>query len=366
MLWSARYKPSIGGEERYTERLAKGLARLGCTVEVVTNTLDDVAPIETVDDVPVTRLPFPAARLGDMVALRSVRDGLRLVTERLRPDLVDLQTCGPSIAHYRMHRRALAVPLVTTFHGVYPPDAGIRASLVEQFESSAACIAASATTKASLSAIVGEIGDDVAVRLPPLDDERGTPVPPAADTAVVLGVGRLVPEKGWETLLDAMQRVLHILPTARLVLVGDGPDRARLEASVAQRGLGSVVRFTGTVDDDHLTALFDSCNVVCIPSHIAEGFGMVAVEASVRARPVVASRAGGLIEAVVDGVTGLLVPSADPQALAEALVRVLADPMLAAELGRRGREFSRGFSTDALAADTLDTFRRALLAGGSR
>jgi len=357
LLWTALYKPMIGGVERYVQRLATGLARLGCITEVVTNSIASAPDTETVDGLTVTRLPFPASRRGDMDAFRTVRDGLRVVTERLQPELVNLHTSGPSIVHYQLHRRALQLPLVTTFHGIYPHGPEMLSLVGPHL---AAGIAASAATKASLVAIAGGVAAELDVRLPSLDDERRPPGPADGATALILGVGRLVTEKGWATLIEAMPTVLAVAPHARLIFVGDGDDRPRLEGLVAARELGSVVSFTGIVDDDTLTDLLDNCNVACMPTTGEEGFGMVAIEASSRARPVVASRSGGLVEAVLDGVTGILVPIADPTALAAALVNVLANPHLAAELGRRGREHASTFTPDALASATLDSFERAL------
>lgn len=363
LLWSALYNPLIGGVERYTERLAKGLVRLGCTVEVITNETSDTSPTETIAGVTVTRLPFPGSRRGDMNAFRSVRDGLRQVTERLQPQLLNLQTSGPSIVHYQLHRRALQMPLVTTFHGIYPLEASVQLLVSQHMALSAAAITSSAATKASLVAIVGEPATELHVRLPSLDDELRPPIPALATTARILGLGRLATEKGWQTLIEAMPIVLNAVPNAQLEFVGDGDDRQRLEGLVAERGLTSAVSFAGTVDDDSLIELLDGCNLACMPTSGEEGFGMVAIEAASRARPVVATKSGGLVEAVLDGVTGVLVPIADASALAAALIRVLVDQPLAAELGRRGREYVSSLTIDALAAATLETFQRALLSG---
>lgn len=360
LLWSPLYNPSIGGAERYVERLAIGLLRLGCTVELISNSFEDAPVVETIHDIRITRLPFPASRQANIAAIRSVRDGIAQVMDRLQPELVNLHTSGPSIAHYELHRRALPLPLVTTFHGIYPNSAEMQSLLTAHFGHCAATAATSAAAKDSLVEIVGEPAIDMDVLLPSIDDERIPPVPAPREGAVVLGVGRLTVDKGWDTLLDALPIVRTEIPEARLVLIGDGPQRAHLEAGIAERGLESCVRMTGIVGDDELVALIDECNVVCVPS-LDEGFGMVAIEASTRARPVVASSVGGLVEAVADGVTGLLVPSADPSALADALVTVLRDRVLADEMGRCGREIASAMTVDGLAAATRDTYRRALV-----
>lgn len=364
LLWPPLYKPVIGGIERYTERLAIGLMRHGCTVEVITNSVAGAAPEETINGLNVTRLPFPASRQGDLAAVRAVRDGLRRVSERLQPELLNLHTGGPSLIHYALHRRALPIPVVTTFHGIYPADGEFSTLLSQHITQCAGIIATSMATKQSLCAAVGDAARVTAVHLPPIDDAYHRPtVARPRNGAVVLGVGRLVVEKGWQTLLDAFSLVLEQVPHAQLVLAGDGDDRGRLEALVSALGLGDAVTFRGIVGDQTLIELFDACNVVCMPSHIAEGFGMVAVEASRRARPVVATVSGGLVEAVVDGTTGLLVPVADANALAGALIDVLTDSKLADRLGANGREVAGGLTIDAIAGATLASFERALSSG---
>ncbi len=142
-------------------------------------------------------------------------------------------------------------------------------------------------------------------------------VPPPEEPPHVLYVGRLSEEKGVRVLAEAAED----LP---LVVVGDGPLRDLLPQAV------------GFVPPAELGPWYERASVVVVPS-LREGYGMVAREAMAHGRPVVASAVGGLLDAVEDGVTGLLVPPGDPTALRVALDRLLADPALAARLGASGR-----------------------------
>ena len=155
-------------------------------------------------------------------------------------------------------------------------------------------------------------------------------------------VGRLVPEKGFDVLI----RALAGLPEADLVLMGDGPERAGLEGLGRELGLQDRMTFTGWVEPPWVAR--QRCDVLVMPSRV-EGFGLVAVEALLAGIPVVASRVGGLTEVVEDGVTGLLVPSDDPEALASALRELEGDSVLRAELAERGRaDVRRRFSVEAM------------------
>ena len=151
-----------------------------------------------------------------------------------------------------------------------------------------------------------------------------------ADDVVVLLPGALERRKGHAVLLDAAAR----LATNRLrwVFCGDGSERAALVRLAA--ALGDAVRFEGFRDD--IGACLAAADVVALPS-LAEGLGVAALEGAAAARPVVASRVGGLVEAVADGETGLLVAPGDPAALAAAIGRLAADAGLRERLGAAGR-----------------------------
>lgn len=159
------------------------------------------------------------------------------------------------------------------------------------------------------------------------------------DEEVVLCVARLVPRKGIDLLFEAAEQ-LRDRERVRIVVVGDGSERAHLE-QLAEH-LKHPVTFVTDADDDILGAWYDAADVFCLPTRDdgvdVEGFGIVYLEAGAHGLPVVASTAGGASEAVQDGVTGLLVPQNDPEALAGALRRLLDDPALRMQLGAAGAE----------------------------
>ncbi len=152
------------------------------------------------------------------------------------------------------------------------------------------------------------------------------------DTFVVGTVGRLDPVKDVPTLIDAFRQFSGSRPTARLVIVGDGPLRSYLEGLA--RGVTGI-QFTGhRADVRQLMAAFDAY----VSSSIFEGMSLTILEAMAAARPIVATRAGGTPEIVVDGVTGLLVQPGDGAGLADALSQLGADPARARAMGAAGRD----------------------------
>ena len=155
---------------------------------------------------------------------------------------------------------------------------------------------------------------------------------------VVGTVGRLQDVKNQAGLVDAfaaLKAMLPAQPQARLVIVGDGPLRAQLEAKVVQAGLADAVTLTGARND--IADLMRGFSVFALSS-IAEGTPVTLLEAMACALPVVSTAVGGIPELVQDGVTGTLVPPGDVAALASALARYAADPGLAARHGAAGRE----------------------------
>jgi glycosyltransferase involved in cell wall biosynthesis len=136
--------------------------------------------------------------------------------------------------------------------------------------------------------------------------------------------------------LSAFARVRSAFPGARLVIGGDGPERERLRRRSDDLGIGDAVVFPGRVAPAEVLELLDAASLVLVPSR-AETFGLVAIEAALMQRPVVASRVGGLREVVADGLTGLLVPADDAGAMAEAAVALLGDEARCRRLGMAAR-----------------------------
>ncbi len=162
--------------------------------------------------------------------------------------------------------------------------------------------------------------------------------PPLGDRPIVAYAGRLVPKKGVDVLLCAMAAVHRRLPEARLLILGDGPERARLERLANEFGISKVVDFTGHVDCMSMEKTLASAWVQTVPSLWEEPFGLVCAEGMMRGTAVVASDSGGLTEQLSNGVNGYLVPPGNANSLARALERILTDREHAESLGQSGRK----------------------------
>jgi glycosyltransferase involved in cell wall biosynthesis len=186
----------------------------------------------------------------------------------------------------------------------------------------------------------------------------GVPRAYAPDVPRLLCVGRLIPIKGHIVLLRAFAQARRQVPSLRLDIAGRGPLEPALRALVKELGIQDGVRFLGYVAP--IQRAIEDAAAVVVPS-MGEGFGMVALEAMERARPVIAAEIGGLGELVEDGVTGYLVPPGEAEPLADAIVALASDLPRAAELGEAGRRRAlEEFLQDRCTDRTEALYRQAL------
>ncbi|MCY7365185.1 MAG: glycosyltransferase family 4 protein [Frankiaceae bacterium] len=177
-----------------------------------------------------------------------------------------------------------------------------------------------------------------------------------ADRPVVVCVSRLVPRKGQDVLIRALPEIRRVVPGVALLLVGGGPDAARLHRLAAEHDVADDVVITGSVPWESLPAHYDAGDVFAMPCRTrrggleVEGLGIVFLEASATGLPVVAGRSGGSPDAVLDGETGVVVDGTSVPAVAQQVLALLADPARAQEMGRAGRAWvEREWRWDVLA-----------------
>ncbi|MBK1835136.1 glycosyltransferase family 4 protein [Roseibacillus ishigakijimensis] len=193
-----------------------------------------------------------------------------------------------------------------------------------------------------------------------------TPAPPAATTAeekvpLLLFCGRLIQRKGIDVLLHALPQVLA-KREVRLVITGEGDRKAEWQALSTELGLDDKVEFAGFVSNERLGSLYQECDLYVHPAihddqGDTEGLGVVLIEALACRKPVVASAVGGIVDVIIDGETGLLVPEKDPKALSKAILTVLADQDLSGKLGEQGHDHARRFfDWDRCAQLTLQSY----------
>jgi L-malate glycosyltransferase len=176
---------------------------------------------------------------------------------------------------------------------------------------------------------------------------------------IVGNVAALVPHKGQRHLIESAALVVRQVPDARFVIAGEGELRPTLERTIREHRLEKHVLLAGFRPDVlSLHKAFD----IFVMSSITEGLGTSLIDAMAAARPIVATETGGIPEVVVEGVTGLLVPPRDHQAMAAAIVRLLKDPQLRRQMGDAGAARARDhFSAERMVEQTLRVYQRVAL-----
>jgi len=387
LLLSWEYPPHVvGGLGRHVGALARSLAAEGHEVHVVTRAPPDAPGVHDAleDGVHVVRVPEAPPVIGFdqliswVLAFNNRIQGIagRLLRER-EFDVIHAHDWLVAYAAAGL-KETWDVPVVATIHatesgrhqGWLP---GPMNELIHQIEwwltyEARRVIVCSAYMRAELERIFTLPGEkidvvpngvdvhDFAVDTAEAAEARATLTGPR--TRMVLYAGRLEYEKGVQTLLAALQDVRRRCGPTRLFVAGVGTYSDELRREVRRRGLTRHVRFTGFLTDRDLRLHFGAADVAVVPS-IYEPFGLVAVEAMACGTPVVVGDTGGLREIVSDG-SGLSFPPQDAEALADALVRVLTDDALAADLVTRGTERARDrYDWGAVARRSADVYRLA-------
>jgi glycosyltransferase involved in cell wall biosynthesis len=261
-------------------------------------------------------------------------------------------------------------PLVLTGHGTYvrlPQRTGVAGTIYRRAFRRATLVCVSHYTAGQ--AQIALPGVRTAVVPNGIDPGRFAELPPAAkEGRTVLFVGALKPRKGVLTLVEAMARVRERISDARCWIVGALDQEPayveQVRAAIAEYGLNDSVRLPGRADQNALMQHFAAADVFALPSLNQsgkfEGFGLALLEASAAGLPVIGSRDCGAEDAVRDGETGLLVPQADPTVLADAIMRLLTDPVLRERMGAAGRAFAQTQTWDAAAAQLVTVYEEAL------
>lgn len=356
-----------GGAEAAMLLLVENLDRDEWRPTVLYESLPSLMPVaDAARDLGATARAVPSLPFGPAGARRLpafVRD-----LRRQRPDVFHAHLSWPLAARLALSAAIAArVPaVVATFHLFPPGSLGRTASFQGRALGAGVgrAIAVSEAIAASLRDVLRWPDRKIEVirNGVPLERLRQAPDPElrreltgGSDDVLFLTTARLDPQKG----LDVLVRAARSVDGARFAIAGEGPERARLEREVEALGLGERVRFLGRRQD--VPALLASADAFVLPSRF-EGTPLALLEAMATGKPVVASAIPGTDELVADGDTGLLVRAGDPDALADGLRRIVAEPVLRERLGASARRqaetaCSAAVSTERVAAVYDDLLR---------
>ena len=378
LLAPSAYYPNVGGIEELTRQLAIALRSKGHESAVLTNRWPPAtARAEKLNGVDVARLrfPLPAASPSDaaLFALTAPLAAASVVRaiRSWRPDVVHAIGAGPQAAYVAVLRPLLRARLVFTAQGeltfdaqdVFARSTSLRGGLRRILRAADAVTACSAY-------VLRDLTDFAAIRGPswvvpngvePADFAQARPE--SRERPYVLAVGRLVPQKGLDVLIEAF--ATSALADLDLVIAGDGPERERLRERAAQLRLAQRVHLAGAVDRAGIASLLAGARAFALPSR-GEPFGIALLEAMAAGVPAVATRAGGVPEFARDGENALLVRVDDPQELAAALDRVDMNAEVREALVRGGRATADELRWERIARRYLQIYAAAGVAPRAR
>jgi glycogen(starch) synthase len=366
LFWNQEFSPSLGGVEVHTDRLGQVLLSRGHAVSVVTGlSADTLPPHETIQGIDVFRLPFyQALAARDIDRLARLRSDLVQLKRRLAPQIVHVNLTDASPILHTMTGTADSATIVA-FHralGELPSAWGLARGLARR---AAALVAPSSHAAADAATFLELSPGDIHVIENGILPLRVAVVPlPDLPPPRYLFVGRLVAEKGPGIAVHAVARMRDMGIPARLDFAGAGPDHATLAELAVHLNIAQHVKFLGALSQDRLAHAYAEATALLVPSIVPETFGQAAAEASLAGRPVLASRLGALTETVSDGVTGLLFPHGNVEALAALMMEIVTSPGLARRLGEAGRARASGLYTIERMADRHEELYGRVIAGG--
>ncbi len=363
LFLSIAFSPQVGGVERVTAELLPALQERGFEFLVVVPKPEDdsqnLPPEAVVGGVHVVRLPFWTGH-RNIDEMMNLRKRVAEIKRSFSPALVHTNALGATDFFHSITARDSQAPTLTTLHGEWP----------ERFEpllgkvlraADWITVPSQATAQYALR-IAPEVGSRLSV-VENASIASGDPTCPIPfEVPRLLFVGRLSSEKGCDLALAALQLVRQRYPRARLTVAGEGPARSELEDLASRLGVHDDVDFLGEVPPARITALLDASTLVIVPSR-SEGFGLVALEAAHRGRPVVATRVGGLPEVVAHRQTGIVVEPEDPSAIACAVVELLGNHPEADKMGECAqRRAAQRFNWQGF-VNSYERLYRTLIAG---
>lgn len=351
LAWRDLDDVEAGGSELHAAEIARRWAAAGIEVTMRTSSAQGHPSEGVRDGYRVIRragryLVFPRAALAEASGRHGPCDGLVEIWNGM-PFLSPLWSRGPRVVWlHHVHGAMWRMVLPPRLAGV---GELVESRLAPPLYRRTRMVTLSPSSKQEMVDKLGFRPDRVDV-VPPGIDPRFSPGGERSDEPLVVGVGRLVPVKHFDVLIRAVAAVRRTRPTARLTIVGEGYKRSALEALVRHLDAEDWVELAGRVDDEGLVDLYRRAWVVASASS-HEGWGMTLTEAAACATPAVATRISGHVDAVEDGVAGLL--AGDESELVAHLDAVLGDVDLRSRLSAGARARAETLTWDATALRTL-------------
>jgi glycogen(starch) synthase len=337
LYWTPRFWPDFGGIQTLSENALPELAKRGYEITVLTSHNDDRAPeVNDFKGIEVHRYAFwSALQNNNIFQVARINQSIHKKVIALEPDLIHYDFSGYTVLYLQSLLKRHPLPYLAAVHGDLPGDLCQPGSTIHKLFSQADWV----------TGISDAILTNVQSLIPAVQEKATTvhgfahfvqpnSAPPPDGKPLILGIGRLEHEKGFDVLIQAASLLSDQGLDFDLKILGDGSLRQALQEQVLENGLSEQIQFMGKIPHQELSSWIAQANLAVIPTRGNEAFGMVAAEVGLMGQPVVASKLGGLPEVIKDNETGILVKEESPEELADAIQRIITHPKLAKEMGK--------------------------------
>ena len=368
LIVASDYAPTVGGVQTAVRNIAKNLQRRGHACVIISALpAGAVAPVERVDDAMVHRFPWGRRPLWSL-PFRAAQTllGIARVVRAFKPDLVyvhflTINALYVLLLHYVLNFRLIVSARGNDIQGIPLRSSLQRWMLHRLFHRANAILFCSSYVQRdaetylkniSPRTFVGVVGDGFD------PDEFVRPTVFQNAMPYVLAMGRLVHKKGFDLLMRAFAQIADEFPRVQLLFAGDGVERAALEKQIAELNLRERVRLLGFADRPTTLALFWGCEFFVLSSRL-EPFGIVVAEAMAAHKAVLATKSGGVIDLMQDGVNGLLVEPTS-EALEMGLREMLSQPAKTKSMGERAAQSIQRHTWSAVTDQLIEVCRSVI------
>ncbi|HVC71353.1 MAG TPA: glycosyltransferase family 4 protein [Acidimicrobiales bacterium] len=352
LAWRDLDDPEAGGSELHAHKIAALWAGAGIDVTMRTSSAEGHAPFTRRDGYRVVRKSgrygvFPRSALSGFVGRRGRPDGLVEIWNGMPFFSPVWERCPKIVFLHHVHAEMWQMVMSRR---LAPVGAFVERRLAPPFYRHSRIVTLSSSSRDEIVSMLRLPRENVSVVAPGVDP-RFTPGSTRSAEPLVVAVGRLVPVKRFDLLIDELVSVKKGIPGLRAKIVGEGYERPRLEERIRAAGSSGWIELVGRMSDDELRDAYRQAWVLVSMSQ-REGWGMTITEAAACGTPAVVSRIAGHSDAVEDGLTGVLVDR--PDQFGRELERVLADEPMRRRLGRAAQEHAGRLTWEATAAGTLE------------
>ncbi|MBM7660839.1 1,4-alpha-glucan branching enzyme [Bacillus mesophilus] len=383
LMLTWEYPPRIvGGLARHVYELSKSIAKQGYDVYVITAKDNDSPFYEFSEGVHIYRVDTYQQENDDFIHwidslnLSLVEQALEL-SKKISFDFIHAHDWLVEGAAVTL-KKAIDAPLIATIHATeHGRNQGIFTSLQENIhnreislmEQASTVLVCSEYMKSEVTKLDSRLEEKVRV-IPngvdlsyfhcPVEIDHNLSEYISSEDHIVFSIGRIVPEKGFQTLIEAVPHVLKNHSNVKFIIGGTGPLEKKYHDLIKAKNLGQYIQLIGFVNDEERNQLLTNCDVAVFPS-LYEPFGIAALEAMIAKKPIVVSNTGGLTSFVKNGITGLTVTPGSPEELAKAISVLLSNRPLAMKMAHKGQQLALNeYNWDTVGQRTIRHYEHLL------